>query len=622
MFSLKRWAIITLILLLGAAGRILHITEQSFWVDEGYAFYHAHFPDLLTSLARDTHPPLYFAALRVWSEVAGHSELALRWFSVLPSMLSLALIFQLTRELMAQRAPAARGQSHSAPCLAMLMLALADAENFLAAEARHYTWLVFLVTCSMFFFLRWIRQSRRSAGLSWILATVLMVYTHYITAFAGVAQGLYALICLRGAQRRRALAGLVIAALALSPWLLLVGTKQVGNSGANWSVDLSPAVIRDIQVKFFTEQWALVLALLLLGFFTVLYGREQLYRLRWERVSWLLLLWLVLPFALTLIANEFLPFLQPRRLTLWTPAIALLLALGLSNVRQPIRNLLIIALLVYGLSQVDFYRVKPKWREVADLTARYALSGDLVLTDIAGGDYQLGYYLNREMPGGKLLPDGARYESLKIQRDFYPETYESWLPQLLDRFATVWLMHWSNDPSAFNWLRELGFARTADFLHAHDGGASGRIDMRVYRYDRFADDPPLVQFDNDMLLKAAKVVEKPLRVDLIWQTTKQLNRDYTVSVKLLDENDLIVAQRDSQPQLNLRPTSNWHIEEVIFSPHELESTQRWSGGEYRIVIEVYFFEAGQPVTIPTASGSNAFTLTSIVLEASDDPREW
>ena len=142
--SQSRWLIVTLILLLGALARGLHIAEQSFWVDEGYAFYHAHFPDLVTSLARDTHPPLYFAALRLWSDVVGHTEVALRWFSFLPSMLSLALIFQLARVVFRLR-----GDEHSrnleiVPLLAMLMLALADAENYLAGEARHYTWLVFL----------------------------------------------------------------------------------------------------------------------------------------------------------------------------------------------------------------------------------------------------------------------------------------------------------------------------------------------------------------------------------------------------------------------------------------------------------------------------------------------
>ena len=618
MMSNRRWIIVTLILLLGALGRTLHIAEQSFWVDEGYAFYHAHFPDLVTSLARDTHPPLYFATLRLWSEIAGHSELALRWFSLLPSMLSLALVYQLAREVLKHRAAAARNQNVSAPTLAMLMLALADAENFLAQEARHYTWLVFFVICSMLFFLRWIRRSRRSDSLLWVFATVLMVHTHYITAFAGVAQGLYALVWLRGKRRARALVGLVVAALALSPWLLLVGPRQIGNSGANWSVSLSSAVFRDIQVKYFTEQWALVIALLLLGCFTVVYGRDHLYRLRWHPVSWLLLLWLILPLLLTLISNEFLPFLQPRRLTLWTPAIALLLALGLANVRKPIRGLLIIVLLIYGVTQVDFYRVKPKWREVADMTSRYAVEGDLVLTDVAGGDYQLGYYLNREMPDGKMLPAGSRYESLKIQRDFYPETYENWLPQLLDSVDTVWLMHWSNDLSALNWLREMGFERSADFVHQHDGGLSGIIDMHVYRYDRLGDDPPLAQFANGMVLDAATVVQKPLRVDLIWKTAKPLDRDYTVSVKLVDENERVVAQHDSLPQLNRRPTRSWTIDEIVYSPHVLESTQRWSSGEYRIVVQVYFLESGKPVNILTESGADAFTLASTVLEGVSD----
>ena len=614
MMSYRRWIIITLILLLGAVGRTLHIAEQSFWVDEGYAFYHAHFPDLVTSLARDTHPPLYFAALRLWSEIAGHSELALRWFSVLPSMLSLAMVFQLALEVMKHRAATAHNQHASAPTLAMLMLALADAENFLAQETRHYTWLVFFVICSMLFFLRWIRRSRRTDSLLWILATVLMVYTHYITAFAGVAQGLFALVWLRGKRRRRALAGLVIAALALSPWLLLFGPRQIGNSGANWSVSLSSAVFRDIQVKYFTEQWALVIALLLLGCFTMVYGRNHLCRLRWHRVSWLLLLWLIVPFLLTVATNEFLPFLQPRRLTLWTPVIALLLALGLANVRPPIRGLLIIVLLIYGLAQVDFYRVKPKWREVADLTSRYAVEGDLVLTDIAGGDYQLGYYLKREMPDGKMLPDGVRYESLKIQRDFYTETYEVWIPQLLDRFDTVWLMHWSNDQSALNWLREMGFERSADFVHQHDGGLSGIIDMHVYRYARPGDDPPLAQFANGMVIEAATVVERPLRVDLTWKTAKPLDRDYTVSVKLVDENKQVVAQHDSRPQLNRRPTSSWNTDEIVFSPHALESTQRWTSGDYQIVVQVYFFESGKPVNILTVSGADAFTLASTFLE--------
>ena len=196
-----RLVVILLILLLGCLSRGLHIAEQSFWVDEGYAFYHAHFPDLVTSLARDTHPPLYFAALRLWSELTGHSELALRWFSLLPSMLSMAVVYQFAREICRHQPSADRQRMRTVPILALLMLALADAENFLAQEARHYTWLVLFVMCSMWFFLRWMRRGHRRNHLTWIAFTIAMVYTHYITAFAGVAQGIYAFFWLRGRAR-------------------------------------------------------------------------------------------------------------------------------------------------------------------------------------------------------------------------------------------------------------------------------------------------------------------------------------------------------------------------------------------------------------------------------------
>ena len=432
--NVSRWVAIIVVLLVGALSRGLHIAEQSFWVDEGYAFYHAHFPHLVTSLARDTHPPLYFASLRLWSELAGHSELALRWFSFLPSMLSLAVIYQFARELCRHRRRESPQLHDLAPLLAMLMLALADAENFLAGEARHYTWLVLLVLCSMWFFLRWMRLNERRAYLSWIAFTIAMVYTHYITAFAGVAQGLYAILWLRGKARLHALLGLIVSALALTPWLLAVGRQQLGNSGANWSVNLTPAVARDILVKYFTAHWALVIALMLLGCFTVIYRRGSRFQVRMHRVSWLILLWLIVPLLLTVIANEYLPFLQPRRLTQWTPAIAILVAFGLTNIRHPMRALLIGALLIYGVSQVDFYRVKPDWRAVAELTSRYAVPGDLVLTDIGGGDYQMAYYLTRDVKDGRSLAPDIRYESLKVRRDFYADSYESWLPQLLDEF--------------------------------------------------------------------------------------------------------------------------------------------------------------------------------------------
>ena len=604
LMSNLRWLMVILILLLGASFRILHLADQSFWVDEGYAFYHAYFPNLMESLARDTHPPLYFAALRLWSMLAGQSELALRWFSVLPSMLGIAVIFQLAREVQWQRRRGDASPSSGVPLLAMLMLALADAEHALAQEARHYTWLALWVLCAMWFFLRWIRRAKRGDYGWWLLFTIVMVHTHYITAFVGGAQGLYALAALSGRSRKQALSGLVMSAMALIPWLALVGVHQLGNRGANWSVSLSAAVARDIQVKYFSEQWALVIALMLLGCVSLAYSRDGGFRVIWHRVSWLLLFWLIVPLALTILVNEFLPFLQPRRLNQWVPVIALLVALGLGNIRQPIRSLLIGVLVVYGVVQVDFYRVKPDWRTVAQLTARYAVPGDLVLTDIAGGDYQMAYYLRRQLPKARLLDADVRYESLKIQRDFYPQTYQSWLPQLLQAHQTVWLMYWSDDDSALGWLDKLGFRQTADFVYRHDGGLAGEVRMHIFRFDRLDEAELAARFENGMILQSAWLDVDDLRVDLLWRTGEQLQRDYAISAKLLNQAGAVAAQLDSQPQLNQRPTSGWQVGEVVYSPHDMQLTgDALSAGEYQVAVQVYEAQAGGLVNVRTERGA-------------------
>lgn len=573
----RQWPWLVGILLLAALTRWLHIDAQSLWVDEGYAVYHANYPSLTATLARDTHPPLYFAALRLWQALTGWSELALRTFSVLPSLLSLAVIVPLTRELL--RLGGLQASASPVPVLAALMLALADAENYLAQEARHYTWLVLLVLCSMWFFLRWQRtQSRRDLSL-WTLFTTLMVYTHYITAFMGVVQGLYALAFLRGRVRVTAIASLVTSALLLAPWLLTVGVQQLDNDGANWSQPLSLGLLLDIRQKWFTQQWPLTLGLAVLG-------AGSLLARRWRGLApaSLLLLWLSVPFALTVLVNEFLPFLQPRRLTAMTPAIALLIAFGLGWLRMPARSFLVAVLLVYGVTTVDWYRHKAPWREVAALTADYAQSGHLALSDVAGGDYQLQYYYRR------MLNAGVTYRSLKEWRDFHPATYLTGAPALIDDHDTVWLMHWSDDPWAFTWLDEGGYQRTAHFSVDHLGHA-----LNVYRYDRALPDA-IATYGNGMQLLEARRVDQG--VALLWRTDDDLADDLTVSVKLLDASGALIAQHDGSPQGGRRPTSTWQPSQAVFDPHPISAPP----GRYRLVVEVYQWTPEGITTIPTSGG--------------------
>ena len=86
-------------------------------------------------LQSEPNPPLYFVALKSWIAIAGSSELALRWPSVLAGAMLVALTYQLGRAWLGR--PAAAGAA-----------ALAAFNPFLvwyAQDARVYSLLAALV---------------------------------------------------------------------------------------------------------------------------------------------------------------------------------------------------------------------------------------------------------------------------------------------------------------------------------------------------------------------------------------------------------------------------------------------------------------------------------------------
>ncbi len=566
-------SLLLLILLGAAATRIIGLDDRSLWVDEGYAVYHANFPSLVQTLARDTHPPLYFAALRLWQEVAGNSELALRWFSVLPSLLSIAVIAQLGAE--AVRWVGGRPRQSIVPLVAALLLALADTENHLSGEVRHYTWHVLQVLVGMWAFLRWARTGRPTWRALWLAVTIAAVYTHYIGALSGVVQGVWALCCLRGAKRRDAIFTLVLAALALAPWLVAVGSQQIHNRGANWSLPVSLTDIRNI---WFGGQWALMGGLFLLGIAALA---------RAWRLAALFLLWFCLPIALIYIGNEALPLLSPRRMTQITPAVALLTAFGVAHFRPPTRAFLLAVIIIYSATTVDFSGEDLPWRDVAQAATHAVRPGQLALTDVGGGDYHLQYYYRR------FLPVGADYRSLKEWRDFSPDTYEAGIPQLLDDYQTVWLLHWNDDRSAIGWLELSGFSQTLarNIPQIHPN-------MRLFRYDRLPA-VPIAQYANGLQLISATADPSTLSAELIWGAQGPLDADYTISVKWLTPDGVLAAQRDQTPPT---PTRAWTPDRAYYDRYEAQTPDcaPLPTGDYQVVVEVYLWSPQGIQTVATA----------------------
>lgn len=591
------------ILLVAAWGRISGIDAESLWVDEGFSYWAIRHPDMFGVLLRDVHPPVYFVLLRGWAEVAGITELALRYLSVIPSLVSVAAVYHVAREL--ERARGGRTES-IIPMLAALLLALADMENYIAQETRMYTWHVLWTVLSMWGFLRWIRTRERFALAGWMLASLLLVYTHYIGVCALVAQGLYALIFLRGRVRLQIIGALIAVAVVFVPWLAIVVSGQTDNIGTGYALPSTLETLFDWRVNWFTGQWALMLGLALLGLVALRYQGERVkIQLRPFAPAFLMLAWLVVPVLLTYILNLRVPILMDYRLTQITPAVALLIAFGLGNLRGLGRGFLVAVIVFYGVTIDDVPVPRPPWRDVGLNAARYAVPGDLAMAHVTpSGDWQVIYYYER------FMPEGVERRSLRQWQLEDGTTYAGGLPALLREHPTVWFMHWSSDRSGFDALASTGHIQTAVMTEDWLGN-----DLNVYRFDQV---PPeigaITTYESGMILRDAAIHPDALRVDLWWSVASVLDENYTVSAFLLAEDGRLVAQLDSYPFDNQRPTSTWEANAVIYDPRPLELIEgldELAPGTYAVGVKVYRWTPEGIIDILTLDGEEYVIIGSI-----------
>ncbi len=139
--------VLLLILLLAFALRMARVGELRMWGDEAYSVFSAQRSLLAITLEgaeNDPHPPLYYYLLHFFMPLAGTSELALRFFSVLPGVATAALLYPLGRRLFGTRVG----------LLASALAAIAPFAVYYAQEIRMYSLAMFLTTLGLYLFVR------------------------------------------------------------------------------------------------------------------------------------------------------------------------------------------------------------------------------------------------------------------------------------------------------------------------------------------------------------------------------------------------------------------------------------------------------------------------------------
>ncbi len=152
------------------------ITHESLWYDESYsaAIINHSIPEIWSIAGSDSHPPLYFIFLKIFTTIFGDGEFGLRLFSVLGVLALASLGIGPVRRIFGVKA----GLIYS-----FLVITL-PINLSMAQETRMYTWAAFFVAASGLFGYLAVSEGKKINWVKFGLCTVLAAYTHYYALMA------------------------------------------------------------------------------------------------------------------------------------------------------------------------------------------------------------------------------------------------------------------------------------------------------------------------------------------------------------------------------------------------------------------------------------------------------
>jgi len=603
----RRSLLLSLILLTALAARLRGITAQSFSYDEGWSDWaiSLSWGEMAELLARDNHPPLYFLLLRGWAAAFGHSDLALRGFSLLCDLVTVALIYLLGRRLWSEEVGLA----------AAAIAALSPPLVRYAQEARMYsltTCLVAAATCLLTDLRQEEGWAERRRWAYWT-AMAAALYTHH---FAWLAfSGHLAAALLWGARGKSPTAGLRLAAgvlLLYLPCLPLTLTQMGVARSFSWRPHTPiPDVLRDLWLFLNCgtarglralspptwAAWALAAAGLGLGWRR---GRKG-----WE----LICSSLILPIGGLCLVQKAAPIYTDRYMLFLTPCYCLLLALGARTAVELAMRGRVTALatgcialaagLLPPILQHGEGPLKPNFRAVAAHIEEVAQPGD-ALALVQSGPAFLHYYrgsLPWEVFPGISAEDYVSSEQRVAEK----------LSRIARPGAVVWLVThtWQiADPQNLveGQLREHGTYWDEKWWHESENQEPIRVAAYVIRDANFGPEPrtPVgANFGDELELLSYHIQREreKLYVILWWKALARPKRHYNAFVHLIDQRGQFrhngrEIQGDHVPGAPYHPIGSWRPGRIFRDEHVLE-VEGVDLGAARLRVGLSWGERGQ-----------------------------
>ena len=240
------WLVASLVLViavgLSAFARTRYIGNQ-FWMDEGLSVGISthHLFDIPTVLRHDGSPPLFYMLLHIWMTIAGNSETATHWMSLIFGLLSIPAGAWAAWSLFG-RWPA---------FVATILFALNPFITAYSQETRMYSLMALLGLLATTAFVHAFVYRRRGYLVMFTVCQALMLYTHAWGIFFGIGAALAFALLWRvseepGALLRDGLYAFGAAAILYLPWLPTL-LYQATHTGSPW--DSAPGFGAPVQIS-------------------------------------------------------------------------------------------------------------------------------------------------------------------------------------------------------------------------------------------------------------------------------------------------------------------------------------------------------------------------------------
>lgn len=376
------------VVVVALAVRVHRIAAESYWYDElTFLRWTRYGPvELVMTFwsGVETNPPLYNLIVNAWHAVFGPSAASIRMVSVLFGVAAVVVLYLLGREL----------YGHRAGLASALVMAVAGYQVRFSQEARMYTMLLFGAVLSYYCLVRLLDGAGRRWEAGYVVATLFMLYTHYLAIFVVIAQALYVvpLLLTPGRVRDRSWswirAQLAVGLLYL-PWVPAIFSQRASDwySTVGKTVP-EPWFLIELVMDFGGRHASLSPLLVGAGIGAVLAWQatddgdvaevlgHRLYRHR----QWcMLVLWLavplVLPYLASVVGDPF--FDLPRHAIAASAPLYLLAGAGIGRIDdRRLTALVVVAVIVVAGINLAGYYAEPDVED-HDGAARYiSLAGD------------------------------------------------------------------------------------------------------------------------------------------------------------------------------------------------------------------------------------------------------